>query len=173
VDGPPANGVANLDRPDRYHRTPAAAAEPLHGDARRDAAARTCLSSRRSASMTSSNGTTRPPGAFRSAGAASTAHASEAHEARIARFSFNEMSRSLTTSEGRSKTCEGRNSLSRDPGRTCRHLCAPWPFPPQPTSIFRGFASSTLGSVSLRTPSFNSAPILLWSIVLESWKLLA
>ena len=48
--------------------------------------------------MTSSNWTARPePGTWRNAGAASTAQASEAHEARIARFSDNVRSGSFTT----------------------------------------------------------------------------
>lgn len=44
---------------------------------------------------------------------------------------------------------------------------------PQLSSIFRGFASSTFGRVSLRTPSLSSAAILFWSILLDSWKFLA
>jgi hypothetical protein len=39
------------------------------------------------------------------------------------------------------------------------------------TEIRRGFASSALGSVIVNTPSFISASILLWSILLDSEKL--
>jgi hypothetical protein len=39
------------------------------------------------------------------------------------------------------------------------------------TCIVRGLASSTLGSTSESTPSFSSAAILFWSILLGSRKL--
>ena len=44
-------------------------------------------------------------GVFRSAGEASTAHTSEAQEERMARFSFNVRSGSLTTSDGFVNAC--------------------------------------------------------------------
>ncbi len=47
-----------------------------------------CRSSVRNASMMSSNRTSDPRSPTRNSGADSIAHASEAHEARIARFSF-------------------------------------------------------------------------------------
>src|SRR4051812_46755675 len=49
-----------------------------------------CLSRARMASMISSNDTTRPAGVLRSTGAASIAQASDAHDARMARFSLSE-----------------------------------------------------------------------------------
>ena len=67
---------------------------------RRYVAPLTSLSSARNASIISSNRTTRPAGATRKSGAASTAQASEAHEARIARFS-------LTVRSGSSRTAAG------------------------------------------------------------------
>ena len=66
-----------------------------------------CLSSASNASITSSKRTGRfPPGGRRKAETASIAHASEAHEARIARFSFSVRSGSLNA-------CAGRKSVSR------------------------------------------------------------
>jgi hypothetical protein len=74
---------------------------------------RASLSSARSASITSSNRTgLLLPGARRKLGAASIAHASEAHDARIARFSFRVRLGSLTTCDGCSKACAGCKMLS-------------------------------------------------------------
>jgi hypothetical protein len=45
--------------------------------------------------------------------------------------------------------------------------------PAQLTAILRGLAFSALGSTKVMTPSFSSALMPSWSILLESWKLRA
>ena len=63
--------------------------------------------------MTSSNATGLPPlvGARRNAGTDSTAQASDAHDAKIARFSFSVRSGSLTTSHGVRKRLRGLKQI--------------------------------------------------------------
>ena len=90
----------------------AAAAEnpaPAHDAAVTAAGFRRTASRARSASMTSSNATDPPPlmGAQRNAGTDSIAQASDAHDARIARYSFSVKSGSLTTSAGCENACAG------------------------------------------------------------------
>jgi hypothetical protein len=63
--------------------------------------------------MTSSNAIGLPPlvGARRNAGTDSTAQASDAHDAKIARFSFSVRSGSLTTSHGVRKRLRGLKQI--------------------------------------------------------------
>ena len=75
---------------------------------------RSCMSSARSASSIPSTATARQaPGAHRRVGAASTAQASEAQEARTARFSLIVRSGSWTTSRGCAYACAGCSRLLR------------------------------------------------------------
>jgi hypothetical protein len=71
------------------------------------------LSSILSASIISSQRTTLPAVLMRNSGAASTAQASDAQDARIARFSLSVRSLSRTTSIGCAKACAGYKSASR------------------------------------------------------------
>ena len=83
------------------------------------ACSKAALSREHKASRMSSTGTGREqPGGLRKAGAASIAHASDAQEARIARFSLRVRSGSLTTSRGCSNAPAGcrRSSSSRSNG---------------------------------------------------------
>lgn len=85
----------------------------------RPPARRAALSREHRASRMSSTGIGREqPGGLRKAGAASIAHASDAHEARIARFSLRVRSGSLTTSRGCENAPAGckRSSSSRSNG---------------------------------------------------------
>jgi hypothetical protein len=122
--------------------------------------------------MRSSNSTGACPGAQRKAGTASTAQESDAQAARIARFSDNVRSGSLTTSIGSAKACAGCSSAVRSKASSRRSL----PVRKAGVPIFSRMASS-LAKRAVRVMHCQKSPrpcggrraVVDWPLSMRGW----